>query len=92
MSRAKCAVCKWSAFAVGDSTFGQVVGRELYGDRVAWHNPDKMLPHFASDMRNNLMTVFQFDTKLSTRQGLDNNAVQLDDFLFTRHRLYVIAV
>lgn len=85
-SCAEGTVCKWSALSVGYSTFGQIVGRQLYGDRVARYNTDKMLPHLPGNMRNNLMAVFKFDTKLSTRQGLDNYAVQFDDFLITRHR------
>ena len=62
------------ALAVGNTAFGQVVGRELHRNRVAGDNSNEVLAHFASDMRNYLMAVFKFDTKLGARERLCNRA------------------
>ncbi len=44
-----------------------------------------MFPHLAGDMSYDLVTVLEFDTKLSPRKGLSYNSAQLDNFLILGH-------
>ena len=46
------------ALAKHDSTFGQVVRRELHADAVARDDADKMLPHPAGNMRHDEVAAF----------------------------------
>jgi hypothetical protein len=70
------------AFAVDDSTLGQVVGRDLDGHPVAGDDSDEILAHLSSDMRQDSMAVFQLDHELSVRERFDNTPLGSDRFLF----------
>src|SRR3982751_2311372 len=41
--------------SVGDSTAGQVVGRQLHPDPVAWQDPDEVHPQLPADMSKDLV-------------------------------------
>ena len=71
--------------AVRNPTLRKIVRRQLYGNAVAGHNSDKMLPHFAGDVSYNLMAVLEFYPELRTRQGLNNCSGELDYFLIGCH-------
>lgn len=73
-------------FAIGDSSLSQIVRGQLNRYAVARYNSDEMLPHLPGDVSYNLMAVFKFDSKLSTRQGLNDGARKLDDFLINCHK------
>jgi hypothetical protein len=51
-----------------------------------------MLPHFAGNVSYNLVTVFEFDFKLSTRQGLNDGACQLNYFLTRSHKYNLASI
>ena len=74
------------ALAIGDSPLRKVVRGQLDRHAVPWHDADVVLPHLAGDVSYNLMAVLEFDTKLSTRKGLDNRSRQLDHLLISCHR------
>jgi hypothetical protein len=75
------------ASAIGDSALTEIVRCQLNRHAVTWYDSDKVLPHLASDMSYNLMAVFKFYSKLSTREGLDDSPCQFDYF-FTRCHKY----
>ena len=74
------------AFAIRDTTFGQVVGRELDPDLVAGHDADKVLAHFSRHVSQNLMAPLDFNAKSGVGQRLRHNAFDLQRFFFFRHR------
>jgi len=54
-------------FAIGDSALSKIVRGQLDRNAVAWHNSDKVFPHFACNVSYDFMAVLEFNTKLSTR-------------------------
>ena len=56
--------------AVRDSALRKIVRGQLDSNAIARDKTDEVFPHLASDMSYNLMAIFEFDTKLSTREGL----------------------
>jgi hypothetical protein len=72
-------------FAKNDSRLCQIVWRKLHRDFVAGDNPDKMLAHFAGDMRKDIALARQIDTEHRARQDVGHSAFS-DDLLFLRHR------
>src|SRR2546421_9259142 len=45
----------WLLQAVRDAAAGQVVGRELHADPVAWQDPDEVHPELAADVGEHAM-------------------------------------
>ncbi len=68
----------------GDAGFAQVVGRDLDVDFVPDTDADKILPHFAGDVRQHFVSIRQGDAKHRARQHLGHSAFQLD-WLFFSH-------
>ena len=77
-------VCAESLVTVDDATTGEIVGRELYDDAVFRQNLDVMLTHFARDVGEHDVPVFQLDTEHCIGQGFRNGALDLNNaFLFS---------
>ncbi len=81
-----CRSLKVLTFAVRDSALTKIVRRQLNRNAVTWHDADEMLPHLAGNVSYNLMAIFEFDSKLSTRKGLNYRPCQLDHFLIFGHK------
>ncbi len=64
-------VVKALGLAIGDSSLSKIIRGQLDRNAVTWHDTNVMFSHFTGDVSYNLMTVFELDTKLSTRKGLD---------------------
>jgi len=60
------------AFAIRDSALTKIVRSQLNRNAVTGYDTDVMLPHLACDMSYDLMAILEFDTKLSTREGLED--------------------
>ena len=74
---------KASALAApGDSTAGQIIGRELYGHFVAGIDANKIHAHFSADVRHDTVAIGQFDLKHSVRQRIDHLAIHFDYIIF----------
>src|SRR5690606_26233074 len=71
-----------SAGAVSDAAVGEVVRRQLDGDRVAGEDTDVMLAHLAGDVSGHDMAVLQLDPEHGIGQGLDDFALHLDRLFF----------
>src|SRR5713101_1126719 len=70
--------------AKGDPAAFQVIGRELYRDGVALNDLDEELAHFASDVRQYHMLVFEAHSEERIRQNFDYSASQFDCIRFGR--------
>src|SRR6476660_4388404 len=75
----------WSLQAVGDSTSGEVVWRELHADPIAGQDPDEVHPKLAADVGQDAMTVLQLDGEHGVGQQLDDRPFDLDR-VFLGHR------
>jgi hypothetical protein len=71
---------------IRDSALSKIVRGQLNRNAVARYNSDEMLPHFTGDVSYDSMAVLKFDSKLSTREGLNYSARKLDDFLVNCHK------
>ena len=76
-----------SFIPVCDSAAGQVIRRQLNRDFIAGQYPYEIHSHFSGDMRVNLMTIFQFDTECRVWQGLQDDAIHLDENFFCQSDL-----
>lgn len=74
------------SFAEGDTTLGQIVRRQLYGDSVATQYADIVLSHLARNMRNNFVPVFELDPELGVGKGFGNRSFHFYTFFF-RHNI-----
>jgi hypothetical protein len=70
--------------AVHDATTGQIVWAELNRDAVAGEDADKILPHAAGDVREDLVLVLKLNLKHGIRQGL-NDRGHYFNCVFLRH-------
>lgn len=82
----RCFVNVRLAFAVRNSALTEIIRSQFYGNAIAGHDSDKMLPHLASNMSYNSMAVFEFYTKLSPWEGLDDYTRQFDYFFTSSHK------
>ena len=73
-------------FAVRDSALRKIVRCQLNRNAVPRHDADEMLSHLTGDVSYDLMAVLKFDSKLSTRQGLNYRARKLNDFFTPGHK------
>src|SRR5271168_2525901 len=67
---------------VRDAPAGQVVGRKLHGHPVARQDADKILPHLAGNVRQNLVLVLQLHAEHGIRQRLHYSGHHLYGILF----------
>lgn len=72
------------AFSVNDSSAFEVVRRNLHHHAVARNDTDKVLPHFAGDVRHHCVAVLKLNAKLCIRKCLNDITFYLDCFFF-RH-------
>ena len=72
--------------AVGDSALAEIVRSQLDRYRIARHYANEVFAHFASDVGYYSMAIFELNTKLSTRKGLNYSTRQLDHFLIDSHK------
>src|SRR3989344_4922500 len=86
LSRGMCCYEKVLVFAVGYPTLRQIVRCQFNLDAVARHETDIVLAHPASDVSYNYMAVFKLDSKLRSRQSLNDGADQFDYLFFTSHK------
>lgn len=82
----RCFVKVRLTFAIGDSTLTEIVRRQLNRNAVTGDNTDKMLPHLTGDVSYNLMAIFKLYSKLSSREGLDDDSRQFDYFFTCCHK------
>lgn len=54
----------------------------MYGNLVASQNAYVVFAHLAGDVRDNLVSVFEFDSKLGIGQGLNDYALHFYTFFF----------
>src|SRR5580704_1607465 len=76
-----------SFITVNNSSAIQIVGRKLYRDFVAGKNADKVLAHFARDMRQNLVLVLQFHLEHGIRQRFQDHGHNFNRVFFTHSLL-----
>jgi hypothetical protein len=73
-------------FAIGDSSLTEIVRGQLDRHAVTRYDANKMFPHLPCNMSYNLVAVFKFYSKLSTRKGLYDCSGQFDYFFTRRHK------
>ena len=67
----------------------QVVRRQFHPHFVTRQNPDVVHAHFSGDRSQDLMPIFQPDAKHGIGEGLQNDAILLDQGLFGHMKLGV---
>jgi len=72
-----------------DPTTGQVVRRQFHPHFVAGQDPDIVHAHLSGDRCQDLMPIFQPDAKHGIGEGLQNDAILLDQGLFGHMKLGV---
>lgn len=68
--------------AVGYTPAAEIVRRQFHGDFVAGQNLDKMHSHFARDVTENFMSIFQNYSKRSIGETFLDHAVNLNRLFF----------
>jgi len=63
------------AVAVDDAPAGQVVGRELHPNAVAWRDANEVAPHAAGCVGDELVPVLELDLEHRIRQRLRDDCV-----------------
>ena len=69
--------------AEGNSTFGEIVGREFQSDLITGQNADTIPPKPARQMGEDYPVVLQLDTEQSAGKLLQDRACYFDAILFT---------
>ena len=62
----------------------KVIGRQFHRDAISGQNLDEVHPHFAGDVRENFMTIFEHYPEGRIRKTLLNDSVYLDRCFFCR--------
>jgi len=75
------------ACAVCDPTFAQVIRGHFDLNAVASQNTNIVFAHFARDMSNHFVVVFETNAKHGIWQRLGDDAFELDEFFFVGHSL-----
>src|SRR5579862_8162522 len=70
--------------AIGDATFGQVVGCHFHQHLVAGKDADAVLAHAARRVGDDLVLVFELDAEGGVREQLRHDTGKLQQF-FLRH-------
>ena len=70
---------------VNDAAAVQIVGRKLYDNAVVGKDLDVVLTHFAGDVSEHDVPVFQLDVKHRIRLRFNYGAFYLDDAFFFTH-------
>ena len=69
-------------FSVGDSTFGQIIGRQLDANFVTWNDSNEVLSHPSCDVSHHFRTGFKLHPKTGVGEGLRYGALNLKCFFF----------
>jgi len=72
-------------FPKGNATLGQVVGSHFNLDLVTRQNTNVVFAHFARDMGNDNVIIFQLYPESGIRQSVDNLAFKFN-VIFFRHK------
>ena len=70
---------------VDDATTAQVIRREFDDHPVGRKDADVVLPHLATDGRQNPVPVGQFDSEHGVGQGFDDGSLEFEGSFFLRH-------
>ena len=70
--------------SIDDSATAEVVGRDFNQYPVTGEDADEVLAHFAADMRQNLVLVFQLDAEHRIGQRLYHCGFELNGFFFAQ--------
>jgi len=62
-------------------SFGEIVRGHFHLHFVSGGDPNKVFAHFATDVRKDFMSVFQFHTVHGRREHLINGSVDLNEIL-----------
>lgn len=73
-----------------DAAPGQIIGRHFDGDGIACQDTNEVHPHLSGNMRNNLVSVFEFNLEYRIRQGIGHFGLQ-SYRLFFRHVVVSLA-
>jgi hypothetical protein len=68
--------------AVRDASAAEVIRRQFHGDFVAGQDFDKMHTHFARNVTEDFVAVFEYNAKRCIRKALLDHAVNLDGLFF----------
>src|SRR2546430_3058793 len=71
-----------SLVSVDDAATGEVVRGKLHDDPVLGQDADVVLPHLATDVRQDLVAVGEFHPEHGVREWLDYPAPHLDGPIF----------
>jgi hypothetical protein len=71
-------VCEKLFGSEGDSRLGEVVRGKLYGDCVAWDNPDEVLAHFSGHVGKNGAPCGEFNAKHGAWKHFGNGSFCFD--------------
>lgn len=76
-----------STFSVDDPALGEIIGGDLDGHPISWHDPDEILAHLSGDVGKNAVTALEFHHELGIRKGLHDATLGPDRFLFGHEQL-----
>lgn len=71
------------ARAEGNASASQIVGAEFYGDFVTGHDTDVMLAHFARDVGEDFVFVFEHAAEHGIGEGFLHGSSNLYSFFFS---------
>ena len=69
-------------FSIGDSTLGQVIGRQFDTNLVTRNDTNKVLAHSPCDVRHHFVAGFQLDPEPSVGEGLSDRTLDFECFFF----------
>jgi hypothetical protein len=70
--------------AEGDTTFGEIVGRQFHGDFIAGQNADAIAAEAPGEVGQDNAVMFQLDTEQSTGKFLEDGSGNFDAIFFTQ--------
>src|SRR5699024_4634423 len=77
----------FSPVSEDDPTAGEVIGRQLHHHPVLREDPDVVLPHLATDVGEDLVSVLQLNAEHCVGQGFDHTPLDLDGAVLLGHFL-----
>src|ERR1700719_1093609 len=90
--------CRWdgpatiSLEAVGDATFGEVVGRHFHQHLVAGKHTDTVLAHAASGVGDDLVLVLELDAEGGIRQQFRHHTGKFQQLFFRHSRTEIAGI
>src|SRR5699024_1339948 len=77
----------FSPVSEDDPAAGEVIGRQLHHHPVLREDPDVVLPHLATDVGEDLVSVLQLNAERCVGQGFDHPPLELDGAVLLGHVL-----